>query len=106
MRPNDKFELLDSTPRSSLTVINISGFHLYLYGVDELTPAQRQDTTVIFHIHGRTRTYKDAEEIAHHLLSESRARGVTRKGLVVATFDNRNHGTRAVCTISSPEGLS
>ncbi|KAH7136273.1 Alpha/Beta hydrolase protein [Dactylonectria macrodidyma] len=96
MNPNDRFELLESTPRSSLTVLNIAGFHVYLYGVEQLNAEQAKDTTVLFHIHGRTRTYKDAEEIAHRLLSECRTRGPTKKGLVVATLDNRNHGSRAI----------
>ncbi|KAH7160468.1 Alpha/Beta hydrolase protein [Dactylonectria estremocensis] len=100
MSPSDRFELLESTPRSSLTVFNIAGFHVYLYGVDELSAEQAKDTTVLFHIHGRTRTYKDAEEVAHHLISECRARGPTKKGLVVATLDNRNHGSRAIDKIA------
>jgi hypothetical protein len=93
--------LPDSTPRSSKKTINIAGFFVYLYGIDELTPEQAKDTTVLFHIHGRTRTYKDAEEIAHQLLYELRERGGTKKGLVVATLDNRNHGMRAVCSPAS-----
>ncbi|CAK7219664.1 hypothetical protein SBRCBS47491_003923 [Sporothrix bragantina] len=93
--PNENFVLADDTPRSSKKTINIAGFHVYLYGVDELTPGQARDTTVVFHIHGRTRTYKDAEDLAHQVLHELRQRPATRKGLVVATFDNRNHGERA-----------
>lgn len=96
MAPNDLFLLPDSTPRSSTTIINIAGFHLYLFGVDELNEKQAKDTTVLFHIHGRTRTYKDSEAVAHQLLHEWRSRGSDEKGLVVATFDNRNHGTRSV----------
>ncbi|CAK7216220.1 hypothetical protein SEUCBS140593_002802 [Sporothrix eucalyptigena] len=97
--PNSFFTLADSTPRSSKTTINIAGFHVHLYGVDELTPEQRKDTTVVFHVHGRTRTYKDAEALSHELLSELRKQS-TKKGVVFATFDNRNHGTRAIDTIS------
>ncbi|KIX00126.1 uncharacterized protein Z518_10263 [Rhinocladiella mackenziei CBS 650.93] len=96
-RNNKPFELTSNTPRSSKTTINIAGFHVYLYGVDSLTPEQAHDTIVLFHIHGRTRTYTDAEAIAHELLFRFRKRGGTRKGLVVATFDNRNHGMRAAC---------
>ncbi|CAK7233979.1 hypothetical protein SBRCBS47491_008793 [Sporothrix bragantina] len=98
--PNGKFVLDDDTPRSSKTTINIAGFNVYLYGVDELTPEQARDTTVVFHIHGRTRTYKDAEDLAHQVLHDLRQRPATRKGLVLATFDNRNHGERAIDAIS------
>ncbi|KAK7419264.1 hypothetical protein QQX98_003416 [Neonectria punicea] len=90
----------DSIPTSSTIAINIAGIPLYLFGVDELNEKQRKGTTVLFHIHGRTRTYKDAEKIAYKLLHEWRARGSPTKGLVVATFDNRNHGTRAIDEIS------
>lgn len=100
MAPHDRFQLLDSVPKASVTVLNIAGVHVYLFGVEELTPAQAKDTTVLFHVHGRTRTYRDAEEIAHQLVHEWRQRGSAEKGLVVATFDNRNHGTRAVCASS------
>lgn len=96
VRPHDTFVLANESPRSSKTTINIAGFIVYLYGVDELSAEQARDTTVLFHIHGRTRTYKDAEELAHQLLYDLRLRGGTNKGLVVATFDNRNHGERAV----------
>ncbi|KAH6880732.1 Alpha/Beta hydrolase protein [Thelonectria olida] len=100
MAPNDRFVRLESVPDSSTTIINIAGLHVYLFGVDELTPAQAEDTTVLFHVHGRTRTYKDAEEIAHQLLHDWRLRGSGDKGLVVATFDNRNHGTRSIDELS------
>lgn len=75
--------------------INIAGVLIYLYGVDELHPKKAQDTTVLFHVHGRTRDYHDGEDIAHQVLFETR-RLNPLKGLVVATMDNRNHGTRAV----------
>lgn len=77
-------------------MINIAGISVYLYGVDELSIEQARETTVLFHIHGRTRSYKDAEELAHQVLYDMRRRSGTNKGLVVATFDNRNHGERAV----------
>jgi hypothetical protein len=94
--PNAKFVLEDNTPRSSKTTINIAGFHVHLYGVDDLTPEQAKDTTVVFHVHGRTRTYMDAEDVAHQVLSQLRQRPEMKKGVVFATFDNRNHGVRAV----------
>jgi len=98
--PHAHFQLPDGTPRSSKTAINIAGFQVYLYGVDELTPEQAKDTTVLFHVHGRTRTYQDVEPIAHQLLAATKQRGKIQKGLVIATFDNRNHGQRAIDDIS------
>ncbi|KAF7626985.1 hypothetical protein AFLA_012927 [Aspergillus flavus NRRL3357] len=97
---NNHFVLPDSTPRSSKLTINIAGFHVHLYGVQELSAQQREDTTVLFHIHGRTRTYKDAEPVAHQLLYGMRKRGDSNRGLVVATFDNRNHGDRTIDSVA------
>ncbi len=94
---NKPFELADTTPRSSKTTLNIAGCRIYLYGVNDLRPDEARDTIVLFHIHGRTRTYSDAEQLAHELLYRVRTRGEPRRGLVVVTFDNRNHGLRAVC---------
>lgn len=86
-------------------MINIAGFFVYLYGVDELSLQQAKDTTVLFHVHGRTRTYKDAEDFAHQLLFEIRKRGEAHRGLVVAALDNRNHGLRAVPPPPQPFSL-
>lgn len=94
---NERFDKLpEDTVKSSELKINISGFHVYLYGVDELSPQQSQNTVVLFHVHGRTRTYKNAELFAHQFLHQLRKKGDSKKGFVVATFDNRNHGERAV----------
>ena len=93
---SQRFQLPENTRKSSKTTINIAGFHVYLYGVDELTPQQAKDTVILFHIHGRTRNYKDAEEFAYEFLFQVRKRGDLERGVVVATLDNRNHGLRAV----------
>ena len=89
--------LPESTTKSSKMAINIAGFHVYLYGVDELSPHQAEDTVVLFHLHGRTRSYADAELFAHQLLFQLKQTGSLTKGFVVATFDSRNHGERAAC---------
>ncbi|KAK9370608.1 Alpha/Beta hydrolase protein [Lipomyces kononenkoae] len=97
--PNELFTLPDDTPRSSETNVNIAGILVHLYGVKELTLAQAQDTTVLFTVHGRTRSYKDSEQIAHQLLHSLGKKGHSR-GLVIATFDNRNHGIRKIDDLS------
>jgi hypothetical protein len=90
-------KLPESTTKSSKRAINIAGFHVYLYGVDELSPHQAEDTMVLFHAHGRTRSYADAELFAHQLLFQLKQTGSLTRGFVVATFDSRNHGERAAC---------
>ena len=62
------FQLAETTPRASKRAINIAGFFVYLYGINKPTPDQAKNATVLFHIHGRTRTYEDAEEIAYGIL--------------------------------------
>ncbi|KAJ5111285.1 Alpha/Beta hydrolase protein [Penicillium argentinense] len=103
MSKSDRFDQLpETTPKSSELKINIAGFHTYIYGADELSPQQAKNTVVLFHVHGRTRTYKNAELFAHQFLHQMRQHGESKKGFVVVTFDNRNHGERAVFTPPTP----
>ncbi|GAB1192616.1 hypothetical protein APSETT444_001809 [Aspergillus pseudonomiae] len=88
-------KLPEGTTKSSKMTINIAGFHVYIYGVDELSPQQAEDTVVLFHVHGRTRSYADAELFAHQFLFQLKQMKNLAKGFVVATFDSRNHGERA-----------
>ncbi|KAK7202429.1 Alpha/Beta hydrolase protein, partial [Myxozyma melibiosi] len=92
---HQRFVLPDATPRASETTINIAGILVYLYGVNELTAAQRSNVTVLFACHGRTRSHVDSANLAHQLIHNLAQKGHT-KGFVVATMDNRNHGTRAI----------
>ncbi|KAB8223731.1 Alpha/Beta hydrolase protein [Aspergillus novoparasiticus] len=100
IRSQPFIELPESTTRSSKMTINIAGFHVYLYGVDELSPQQSKDTVVLFHVHGRTRSYADAELFAHQFLFQLKQMGNLKKGFVVATFDSRNHGERAIDSLA------
>ncbi|KAK9463219.1 Alpha/Beta hydrolase protein [Lipomyces oligophaga] len=92
---HDRFSLPEDTPYSSETLVNIAGILVHLYGVEELTAEQREDVTVLFFGHGRTRSYKDGEALAHQLLYNF-SQKPHKKGIVVATMDNRNHGIRKV----------
>ncbi|KAJ5572966.1 Alpha/Beta hydrolase protein [Penicillium hetheringtonii] len=98
---SQRFEKLpEDTVKSSVLKINIAGFHTYVYGIDELSPEQAKNTVVLFHIHGRTRSNVEAERFAHQFLHQLRQHGPSKKGFVVATFDDRNHGERAIDTKS------
>ncbi|KAJ5318310.1 Alpha/Beta hydrolase protein [Penicillium atrosanguineum] len=90
----------ESTIKSSKPTINISGFHVHLYGVDELSSRHAKDTIVFFHVHGRTRSYKDGEVFAHQLLFQLKLTENLERGFVVATFDTRNHGERRIDSLS------
>ncbi|OGM45378.1 hypothetical protein ABOM_005623 [Aspergillus bombycis] len=73
----------ESTTKSSKTTIDIGGFHVYFYGAEELSPQQAEDTVVLFHVHGRTRSYTDAELFAHQFLFQLKQMGNFTKGFVV-----------------------
>ncbi|KAB8264814.1 Alpha/Beta hydrolase protein [Aspergillus pseudonomiae] len=96
-------KLPEGTTKSSKMTINIAGFHVYIYGVDELSPQQAEDTVVLFHVHGRTRSYADAELFAHQFLFQLKQMKNLAKGFVVATFDSRNHGERAIDSLATQD---
>ncbi|KAI0654679.1 Alpha/Beta hydrolase protein [Cubamyces menziesii] len=59
--------------------------------------------TVLFLLHGRTRSDADSEPIARGILEEvgrqregSQAQGTQADDLIIVTFDHRNHGARLV----------
>jgi hypothetical protein len=98
MEPN--FSPSAETPRSSKTTIDIAGLRVYVYGKDELTNYDANKATevgVLYLAHGRTRNYKDTEQIAHEVLHQYRKDKRPKKvGLLVVTFNMRNHGDREV----------
>ncbi|KAK9455437.1 Alpha/Beta hydrolase protein [Dipodascopsis uninucleata] len=101
--PAELFTLPEDTPKSSLTTVNIAGILVYVYGLEELTEAQKNNVVVFFHIHGRTRTYKNSEEVILQILADVRkvaGPSGTKKGFIGVTFDNRNHGARTVDEMS------
>lgn len=95
-----EFSLSAETPRASKTTINIAGLRVYVYGKDELTTYNTNHPTefgVLYLAHGRTRNYRDTEEIAHEVLHQYRNDARPKKvELIVVTFDMRNHGDREV----------
>ncbi|KAK9470150.1 Alpha/Beta hydrolase protein [Dipodascopsis tothii] len=94
----ETFALPDDAKRVSKTTVCIGGVNVYLYGVDELTPAQAEDTVVLILVHPRTRTYAYTEGMSHELVARE---GGNRRGLVCLTFDARNHGARMVSPLSN-----
>lgn len=114
MAPNSKqeprFALPDSTPRSSKTIVLVSGIKCYVYGLDEIVQSSiasesKPEVACLFLAHGRTRTYLTTEAVAHEVLWRYRNGIVGFDGekekpgripLIAATFDMRNHGEREV----------
>ncbi|KAH7025775.1 uncharacterized protein B0I36DRAFT_365441 [Microdochium trichocladiopsis] len=89
----------------SKTTISIAGLALDIFGLSELIPVQTNVSCLWLH-HGRTRRKEDMAEVAERMVSsfnQQLGRGGNsnngdteshRRGLIVVTFDQRNHGTR------------
>ncbi|KAK6352466.1 hypothetical protein TWF730_009291 [Orbilia blumenaviensis] len=94
--------LFDTTCVSASTVSrqkhHIAGIEVTIYGAAEVAPSA---TSVIclFLLHPRLETLAYVEPIALRCLQAHHASSAqSEKGLIVASFDQRNHGTRLVST--------
>ncbi|KAL3706944.1 hypothetical protein TMatcc_007957, partial [Talaromyces marneffei ATCC 18224] len=84
-----------STPRSSKTELQIGGLKTYIYGLDQAREQGHTDLGVLYIAHGRTRSYRDSEPLAHKILHQVRSDATPKRaGLIVVAVDARNHGER------------
>jgi len=91
------FQLPPATPRSSITIIAISGLEVYIYGLGELVNKSNVEIGVLYLAHGRTRSYIDTEDQAHEVLDKYRQVPREKKvELIAVAFDMRNHGKREI----------
>ena len=81
-----------STP--SKTTVPISGLEVHVYGLQELPSTTPVD--IVFLLHGRTGEYLHMEPMAHAILAKADNGPKDRRGLIVVSFDQRNHGHRTV----------
>jgi len=96
------FQLPPATPKSSKTIIAISGLKVYIYGLGELVNKSNVEIGVLYLAHGRTRSYLDAEDQAHEVLDKYRRDPREKKvELIAVAFDMRNHGEREVRSSST-----
>jgi hypothetical protein len=87
-----------TTPYSSKTELQIGGLKTYIYGLDQARQEGQTDLGVLYLAHGRTRSYRDSEPLAHEILHQVRSDATPKKaGLIVVAVDARNHGERKVC---------
>lgn len=83
---------------SSKTELQIGGLKTYVYGLEEARQQGHTDLGVLYIAHGRTRSYRDSEAMAHKILYQVRSDAAPKKaGLIVVAIDARNHGERKVC---------
>lgn len=86
-----------TTPSSSKTELQIGGLKTYIYGLDQVRQEGWTDLAVLYIAHGRTRSYRDSEALAHEILHQVRSDPTPKgAGLIVVTIDARNHGERKV----------
>ncbi|KAI0324680.1 hypothetical protein GY45DRAFT_1313470 [Cubamyces sp. BRFM 1775] len=87
-----------SSPISKQTLV-IAGITVNVFSQQDI--ATSTPVTVLFLLHGRTRTDADSEPIARGILEEvqkHREASQEKQGddLIIVTFDHRNHGSRLV----------
>lgn len=92
-----RFSVHSSILSPSKTELVIGGLKTYIYGLDEVKQQGYLDIAVLYHVHRREWDYRDGEEFAHEVLHQYRSDGPPKKaGLILVTFDARNHGERKV----------
>ncbi|KAH7336488.1 Alpha/Beta hydrolase protein [Rhexocercosporidium sp. MPI-PUGE-AT-0058] len=79
--------------------VHIAGIEVHVYGLDELRLDQAGcSVDIIFLLHGRKGNYEAMEPTAHAILKETwqLKRNCSEGGLLIVSFDQRNHGHRVV----------
>jgi alpha-beta hydrolase superfamily lysophospholipase len=85
------------------TKVYVSGLEIHVYGLDDVRRSNIHFVDVVFLLHGRTGKYQDLEPFALAILAKdkvARANDVQR-GLLVVSFDHRNHGHRQVSKLGN-----
>jgi len=79
----------------------IAGLLVNVYGVEELQPSAT-DVAVLWLLHPRLQTQACMAPFAAHIIQSYNSRPSSKsKGLIAASFDQRNHGSREVSKISN-----
>ncbi|KAH8701264.1 Alpha/Beta hydrolase protein, partial [Phaeosphaeriaceae sp. PMI808] len=79
--------------------VHIAGIEVYVYGLNELRLDQAGcPVDIIFLLHGRKGNHEAMEPTAHAILKETwqLKKNCSEGGLLVVSFDQRNHGHRVV----------
>ena len=71
----------------------MSGVETYVYGLDDVRKSNAHFIDIVFLLQGRTGTYQDVELFALAILAKDKAAATPdlRRGLIVVSFDRRNH---------------
>jgi len=106
--PNPVSEAYGGNAPGSLSSVtyHIAGVLTTVYGLDELSEYQPKDVACLWLLHPRLQTSEYMQPFVAPAIHDWNARirdGRTksRKGLIAASFDQRNHGTRQVHGIAN-----
>ena len=85
------------------TKVYVSGLETHVYGLDEVRKSRAHFVDVVFLLHGRTGKYQDVEPFALSILAKDKATTTSyaQRGLIVVSFDQRNHGHRHVSELGN-----
>jgi alpha-beta hydrolase superfamily lysophospholipase len=85
------------------TKVYVSGLETHVYGLDEVRKSNAHFVDVVFILHGRTGKAQDVEPFALAILDKEKAARASdvQRGLIVVSFDQRNHGHRQVSELAN-----
>lgn len=85
----------------SKRTFNIAGISVNVYGLEELGPSAR-NVSCIWLLHPRLQTQECMAPLATAILNSwNSRREKTTNGLLAVTFDQRNHGSREIDSLSN-----
>ena len=85
------------------TKVNVSGLETHVYGLDGVRKSKAHFVDVVFLLHGRMGKYQDVELFALAILAKGKATATPdqQRGLIVVSFDQRNHGHRQISELGN-----
>jgi alpha-beta hydrolase superfamily lysophospholipase len=85
------------------TKVNVSGLEIHVYGLDDVRKSKAHFVDVVFLLHGRMGKYQDVEPFALAILAKDKAVATPdlQRGLIVVSFDQRNHGHRQISELEN-----
>ena len=97
---------MDSTQS---TRVCVSGLETHVYGLENVRKSYATSVDVVFILHGRTQRWQDYEKMAVAILEKDKVAGPggdgtstqMKRGLIVVSFDQRNHGHRQVSQLAN-----
>ncbi|KZT42247.1 hypothetical protein SISSUDRAFT_1125905 [Sistotremastrum suecicum HHB10207 ss-3] len=86
--------------------IPVAGLEVTIYKDDSLNAPTNLPVTVLFILHGRQGSAKDADKIADHVFDHVSTQSKSQppasaRDLVIVAFDQRNHGSRLISALGN-----